>query len=92
MQEKAILLPYITEKSQILTQKGEYVFKVSKDLTKPEIKKIIEKKYKEKIEKIRIVNVRPKEKRLGQIVGHKKGFKKAIVKLKEGQKIDLFIR
>jgi large subunit ribosomal protein L23 len=87
---RGYLLPHITEKSQALIKNNQYVFKVVGDLTKPEIKEMIEKKYKVHVESVKIINVKPKKRRLGRFFGQKKGFKKAIVKLKAGEKIDIF--
>lgn len=82
------ILPIITEKAQKLKEKNQYVFKVPKEANKTEIKKEIERRFKVKVKKVRIVNVKPKPKRWGQIPGRTKSYKKAIVILKEG-KIEL---
>lgn len=79
------ILPYITEKTERLKQEGKYVFKVPKEATKPQIKEEIEKRFKVKVEKVWVQNVKPKKKGWGRILGKKPGFKKAVVKLKEGK-------
>ncbi len=79
------ILPLISEKAEKLKAKGIYVFKVPKEANKTEIKKEVERRFKVKVEKVRVVNVKPKPRRWGQIEGKKSGFKKALVKLKEGK-------
>lgn len=81
--------PYFTEKSALLEKKSEYIFKVLPGANKTQIKKAVENDYDVPVASVRIINVRRKKKRLGKHQGWKKGFKKAIVKLKEGKKIDL---
>ena len=92
MLEKILIAPYITEKSTTLSQKNQYVFRVEKGANKNEIKKEIENLYKVKVMDVKIINVPAKERRLGRISGWKKGFKKAIIKIKEGQKIEVLPR
>jgi large subunit ribosomal protein L23 len=88
-EEQIIIRPILTEKARELSERGEYVFEVSKLANKNEIKKAIEKTFKVKVEKVRIVNLPEKPRRFGRIFGKKRGLKKAIVKLKEG-KIEIF--
>jgi len=89
-EEQIIIRPILTEKARELAEKGQYVFEVSKLANKSEIKKAIEKLFKVKVEKVRIVNLPAKPRRFGRVFGKKKGIKKALVKLKEGQKIEIF--
>lgn len=81
--------PLITEKGTQISSLGKYLFLVDKKATKPEIKKIIKAVYKVDITQVNIVNVKPKKRRLGASVGVKSGYKKAIVTLKAGQKLDI---
>ena len=89
-EEQIIIRPILTEKARELSEKGQYVFEVSKLANKNEIKKAIEKLFKVKVEKVRIIKLPEKPRRFGRIFGEKGGIKKAIVKLKEGQKIEIF--
>jgi large subunit ribosomal protein L23 len=89
-EEQIIIRPILTEKARELSEKGQYVFEVSKLANKSEIKKAVEKLFNVKVEKVRIIKLPEKPKRLGRIFGEKGGIKKAIVKLKEGQKIEIF--
>ena len=88
---KSVLIsPHITEKATDLTKKNQYVFKIEKEVNKNEVKKAVEEIYKVDVIDIKIINTPAKRRRFGRISGWKKGFKKAIVKIKEGQKIELF--
>ncbi len=86
-----ILRPYITEKTSMMGQENKYVFVVSKDASKVDIKNAIENIFSVSVLKVSVVNVPSKKVRLGMHEGKKPGFKKAIVKLKEGDKIDIGI-
>ena len=86
---KIILAPHMSEKAAKGTEKnGEYVFKVSNDAEKAEIKTAIESLFNTKVKKVRVLNVKPKDRRFGAIIGKKKGWKKAYVTLNEGQQLD----
>lgn len=86
---KILVFPRITEKAMALAEQGQYVFKVFKTANKIEIKKAINETYGVAVEKVRIVNVPRKQRRLGKIKGWKQGYKKAIITVKKGQKIDI---
>ena len=90
--ESVLISPHITEKATDLVQKNQYVFKVFPKANKTEIKKAIEDLYKVEVLDVKIINVPKKRRRLGRISGWKKGYKKAIVKIKEGQKIEVLPR
>jgi len=82
--------PWITEKSTDLTAAGKYVFVVKKGASKPEVKKAIHALYKVDVVAVNVVNRPPKSKRSGAgKKGTQEGYRKAIVTLKKGQKIDL---
>ena len=81
--------PLITEKSVLLGKTGKYMFLVDSAASAPEVKKVIEANYNVKVVKTNVINVKPKEKRLGRSIGMKPGYKKVIVTLKEGQKLDI---
>lgn len=85
----AVLYPHITEKSSLLATFNAYVFRVEDTATKIDIKRVIEKGYKVNVVSVRIINVRPKERRVGRTKGFRPGFKKAIITLKQGQTIDI---
>jgi len=86
-----IKAPIITEQStQLIESQNRYTFKVDKKANKVEIKKAIEAIFNVKVLAVNTVNVLPKFKRMGKYEGYKSAYKKAVVKLAEGQKIDAF--
>lgn len=89
MDKFLIKKPIVTEKSVSEAELGKYVFLVSDSATKPEVKKALKGIYKVDVVKINIVNSRPKTKRMGNYLYSKSGYKKAVVTLKKGQKLDI---
>lgn len=89
---RALKSPHITEKGTDLNKKDQYVFKVFSGANKTEIKKSIEGLYNVDVLKVRIINIHAKKRRLGKSEGTRKGYKKAIVRIKKGQKIELLPR
>ena len=85
-----IKAPVITEKSSnIASNDRKYVFKVDAKANKSQIKDAIEKIFKVKVESVNTVNVHSKKKRVGRYSGMTNKYKKAIVTLVNGNKIDL---
>ncbi len=86
-----IIRPVITEKAMDLAQKNsQYVFEVHPDAPKPEIKKAIEELFKVHVEKVRVINMKPKNKRVRLAQGKTRRWKKAIVILRKGESIPMF--
>ncbi|HOO60632.1 MAG TPA: 50S ribosomal protein L23 [Candidatus Mcinerneyibacteriales bacterium] len=86
-----IFQPVMTEKSLIQKeQENKYTFKVDKRAGKGEIKRAVEKMFNVKVKNVAIMNVLGKKKRVRIVEGKKPDWKKAIVTLAQGQKIDLF--
>lgn len=85
----AVDKPHISEKSTYLAEKNQYVFKVSPNYNKKEIKKSLEGLYGVDILSVNLIKIPPKKRRLGKTQGFKKAYKKAIIKIKEGQKIEI---
>ena len=81
--------PIITEKATQISSLGKYVFLVSKKATKQEIRKALKAIYKVDAQDVNVLNVKGKVRRLGRSVGVKPGYKKAVVTLKKGQKLDI---
>lgn len=81
-----IIKPIITEKSMALTEANKYTFKVMKKANKTEVKKAVETVFGVKVEKVNIMNVTGKKRRVGANVGKKPDWKKAVVTLKPGSK------
>lgn len=82
--------PLITEKNSLLAEQGVYVFEVDKKATKTEIKTAIEKYFRVKVESVNTSICRNRARRTKMGVGSVQHWKKAMVKLKEGEKISLF--
>ena len=86
---KVLLGPHVTEKAAIIGESSnQYVFQVIPDATKPEIKKAVETLFEVEVDAVRVTNVKGKVKRSGQRLGRRKDWKKAYVRVKEGQTID----
>ena len=83
------MIPHVSEKSSNLLALNSYVFKIGKNINKIITKNMIEKHYNVKVESVRILNTNRKKRIRGNIVGYKPGYKKAIIQLKEGHKIEL---
>ncbi len=85
-----ILYPIYTEKSVAIGQDGRVItFAVAKGANKIHVKQAVEAIWKVKVEKVNILNTRPKKKRVGKYTGYTSAVRKAIVKLAEGQKIEV---
>jgi large subunit ribosomal protein L23 len=80
---------HVTEKATDLSGKNQYVFKVFPRANKPQIKKAVEETFGVDVVSVRIIKIPRKQRRIGTILGWRKAFKKAIVKIKEGQKIEV---
>jgi large subunit ribosomal protein L23 len=84
-----VLAPVVSEKSTFVADKNrQYVFRVADHATKPEIKAAIELMFKTKVDGVTVLNVRGKERRFGRLTGRKRNWKKAYVRLAEGQEIN----
>ncbi|HDL74846.1 MAG TPA: 50S ribosomal protein L23 [bacterium] len=89
---KVLKNPHITEKATDLTEKNQYTFKIWPRANKIEVKKAIKDLYKVDVTAVKIINIPSKRKRFGKTMGLKKGYKKAIIKIKKGQKIEVLPR
>ncbi len=78
---------HLSEKTNLLSGTGRYVFRVASKANKIEVKKAIEKVYDVHVTKVNIVNVLGKSRRQGRIKGQTQNWKKAIVTLKDGERI-----
>jgi large subunit ribosomal protein L23 len=84
-----LLAPHVSEKAAIVTEKAnQFVFRVRKDATKPDIKAAVELMFEVKVDAVQVVNVAGKAKRFGGRPGRRSDWKKAYVKLAQGQTID----
>lgn len=86
---QVIVAPVVTEKASAAAERNTVVFRVSTDATKPEIKAAVEALYGVEVEKVNTVNTKGKIKRFRGIVGKRSDSRKAYVRLKDGQSVDL---
>jgi len=89
---RVLKTPQVTEKATDLAKQNQYVFKIFTDANKKDIKKTIEDLYGVDVVKVQVIQVPPKQRRLGRTQGWRKSYKKAVVRVKEGQKIELLPR
>ena len=83
--------PVVTEKTTLQKEiNNQVTFKVDKKANRVEIKDAIERNFNTKVKRVRTVQVKGKVKQRGRIIGKKEDWKKAIVTLMPGQKIEFF--
>ena len=85
-----LLRPLITEKTSAMMQDNKYTFKVALGANKVEIRQAVEEIFKVKVVNVNTIRVFGKTKRMGKSIGRRSDYKKAIVKLAEGQTIEFF--
>ena len=88
---QTIVRPHVTEKSSLAYQeKGEYHFRVHPEATKPAIKHAVEQLFGVRVANVWTSNQRGKARRVGKTAGRRANWKKAIVTLREGDRIESF--
>jgi large subunit ribosomal protein L23 len=86
-----IRVPLVSEKgTNMRMDQNKYVFKVDKKANKLEIKRAVEELFKVKVEDVATMMMHGKPKRMGRFEGRRPDWKKAIVRLKKGETIELF--
>jgi len=86
-----LIRPVISEKSVAQTERNNYTFAVARDANKFQIKAAVEAEFKVDVLGVRVLSVKPKEKRRGRRTpGMTAGWRKAVVTIAAGQKIELF--
>lgn len=86
-----IIKPIITEQTmRLMEEDNKVTFEVAKSTNKTEVKQAVEAIFGVKVVKVNILNTKPKAKRMGKYVGTTKAIRKAVVKIAEGQDINLF--
>ena len=88
MNTQIIKNPRITEKASNSLEQNVYTFDIAKSANKTEVKRAIESLYKVKVVGVKIIIVSGKTRRMGKSQGWKKGYKKAIIRVKQGQRIE----
>ena len=82
--------PLITEKNTMLQAQGKYAFEIAREANKPQIKQAVEKAFKVKVLAVNVMTVPGKTRRVGRQQVLTQSWKKAIVTLKPGDKIEFF--
>lgn len=95
MEKRVLIKPIISEKAEILSgNKGQYSFVVNKKANKREIRSAVERMYSVKVSSVNTMimpsKARTRNTRSGVLKGSISAYKKAIVKLTDGQEIDFF--
>lgn len=91
IQYDIIIRPVVTEKTSIQKEDFNQVsFEVDRRANRVEIRRAIEQIFNVRVDDVKTMQVKGKVKRRGQIVGKRKDWKKAIVKLMPGERIDFF--
>ncbi|HBG14170.1 MAG TPA: 50S ribosomal protein L23 [Synergistaceae bacterium] len=85
-----ILRPVITEKSSRLMEQNKYTFEVHPRANKIEVRDAVSSLFKVKVVKVSTIYVRPKPKRMGAFLGKSRSWKKAIVTVAAGERIEFF--
>lgn len=85
-----LIRPIITEKTSVMMQENKYTFQVPMEANKVEIRQAVEAIFGVKVLSVNTIRVFGKTKRMGKYVGKRSDYKKAIVKLPEGNTIPLF--
>ena len=89
---QVIKRPLVTEKSTVLREEENVIaFEVAGSANKIQVKQAVEELFKVKVEEVRLFNVRGKMKRMGRFVGKRRDWRKAYVRLKDGEKAPEFI-
>jgi len=82
--------PLVTEKSTTLQQQNKYAFEIADAANKPMVKEAVEAAFKVKVTKVNVVAMRGKARRVGRRIVQTRDWKKAIVTLAAGDKIEFF--
>lgn len=87
---EVLIRPIVTERSYRLIEQQKYTFEVDKRSSKEEIARAVEQAFSVKVLQVNTVSMKGKLKRQGRTSGYTKNWKKAIVTLKEGDRIEIF--
>jgi large subunit ribosomal protein L23 len=87
--EKAIIRPVVTEKAFSLQSSGVYTFIVEKGATKQSIRSAVERQFGVHVKKVNVIDMPGKKRQRRRIVGHVPGYRKALVRVRDGESIDI---
>jgi large subunit ribosomal protein L23 len=87
---QVLIAPVVSEKSYSLIEENKYSFRVHEKAHKTQVRQAVQELFNVHVEGVNIVKVQPKPKRRGMTRGKKPGWKKAIVQLRAGERIEIF--
>jgi large subunit ribosomal protein L23 len=87
---QVLVRPIITEKNTMLADQGKYAFEVAPTVNKIEIKHAVEEVFKVRVAAVNVMRVPGKQRRMGRSYGMTRSWKKAVVTLEAGERIELF--
>lgn len=87
-----VRMPLVSEKSAQMQAENKYVFKIATVATKADVKEAVEALFKVQVDAVKIVNVKGKSKTFRFRAGARQDYKKAYVKIKDGQSIDFGLK
>jgi len=85
-----LIKPLITEKNTMLGAQGKYTFKIDRRANKTQVKEAVEAIFKVEVTAVNTISVPPKSRRVGRTIGKTQAWKKAVVTVRPGQRIELF--
>ena len=85
-----LIKPLITEKNTMLGAEGKYTFKIDRRANKTQVKEAVEAIFKVNVTAVNTISVPPKTRRVGRTIGKTQPWKKAVVTLRPGQRIEIF--
>jgi large subunit ribosomal protein L23 len=87
---EVLLAPVVSEKSYSFIHQNKYTFKIHPDAHKTQVRQAVEELFGVKVLNVNVLKVQSKPKRRGTFKGTKPGWKKAIVQLRAGDRIEIF--
>jgi large subunit ribosomal protein L23 len=87
---EVLIKPLITEKNTMLGAAGKYTFKIDRRANKVQVKEAVEAIFKVNVTAVNTITVPPKTRRVGRTVGKTQSWKKAVVTVQAGQRIEIF--
>ncbi len=87
---EVLVRPVVSEKSTMLASQNQYTFEVAKAANKMQVKEAVELAFKVNVLEVNIIHVPGKMRRVGRHRGYTSSWKKAVVTIPEGQRIELF--
>jgi large subunit ribosomal protein L23 len=87
---EVLIKPLITEKNTMLGAEGKYTFKIDRRANKTQVKEAVEAIFKVNVTAVNTISVPSKTRRVGRTIGKTQPWKKAVVTLRAGQRIEIF--